>query len=81
MPREGLIDYVTWRRNAARRKILSILPRAVVDKMSRIECCRLKSYKAIADACVDNWDDAMAREAIDALLHRARNRETDDGTT
>ena len=66
---------LTNKKDAARRKLLSILPRPVLQTMSHHERPWTLTMPQLLTACVEQWDENAVRDALEKLLMRT----TDDG--
>jgi hypothetical protein len=65
---------LTNKKDAARRKLLSILPRPVLQTMSRHERPWTLTKPQLLTACIEQWDEEAVRDAVDKVLRRT----TDD---
>jgi hypothetical protein len=65
---------LTNKKDAARRKLLSILPRSVLQTMSRHERPWTLTTPQLLAACIEQWDENAVRDALEKLLMRT----TDD---
>lgn len=60
------------RRNAARRKLLSNLPRSVVETLSGMERPWIASRSDLAEHAIARWDHEEVEAAIDRVLDVAK---------
>jgi hypothetical protein len=65
---------ISTKRDATRRKLLSILPRAVLQTLSHHERPWTLTTPQLLSACVEQWDETAVRDALEKLLMRT----TDD---
>ena len=64
---------LTTKRDAARRKMLTILPRPVLETLSRHERPWTLTMPQVLSACVEQWDETAVRAALEKILVRARD--------
>jgi hypothetical protein len=64
---------LTNKRDATRRKVLSILPRKVLEDMSRHERPWTLTPRQLLNACVERWDETTVRDALEKILVRTRD--------
>jgi hypothetical protein len=63
---------LTNKRDAARRKMLGILPRPVLQTMSMHERPWTLTLPQLLAACVEFWDEARVRDALEKILARTK---------
>lgn len=59
------------RRDAARRKILGILPRAAIEELSGLEKPWHAAKPDLIECAIKRWDSDAVREKIDFVFKRA----------
>jgi hypothetical protein len=62
---------LTNKKDAARRKLLSTLPRRTLETLSRHERPWTLRLPQLRTACVGQWDEAAVRHAVERLFARA----------
>ena len=68
---------LTNKRDAARRKVLSILPRSVLDILSHHERPWTLTMPQVLGACVEQWDETAVRTTLEKILARTRDGQPD----
>jgi hypothetical protein len=68
---------LTNKRDAARRKVLSILPRPALETLSRHERPWTLTMPHLLSACVEQWDETAVRAALEKILVRTRDGKPD----
>ena len=68
---------LTNKKDAARRKLLSILPRPVLDTLSHHERPWTLTMPQLLSACVEQWDETAVRAALEKILVRTRDGQPD----
>ena len=68
---------LTNKRDAARRKLLSILPRPALDTLSRHERPWTLTIPQLLSACIEQWDETAVRAALEKILVRTRDGKPD----
>jgi len=61
---------ISTKQDAAKRKLLSILPRSVLQTMSRHERPWTLTTPQLLAACIEQWDEKVVRDALEKLLMR-----------
>jgi hypothetical protein len=72
-----LFAMLTNKRDAARRKLLSILPRPVLETLSRHERSWTLTMPQLLSACVEQWDETAVRAVLEKILVRTRDGKPD----
>lgn len=60
------------KRNAARRKLLKILPRASLESLYQFERPYMKSMTELVNHAAERWDEDEVRDAIKIVFRQAR---------
>jgi hypothetical protein len=64
---------LTNKQDAAKRKLLSILPRAALDTLSHHDRPWTLTMPQLLSACVEQWDETAVRIALEKILVRTRD--------
>jgi hypothetical protein len=70
----GQMPSMTKKKAAARRKVLNILPRKMLEEFSRHDRPHMQTKPQLIALALANWDEDEIRDAIDVILLETADR-------